>query len=95
MYEHVKKADVLREPHRYAWNILLREHQFTQDELVAHRDYIPLPEMIRFQHAVTLPFLRAFFAVDIDMCLEVDWEDCKKWVEARSSSSSRKTTEGA
>lgn len=85
MYENVTKAEVLACPHRYAWNILLREIQFTADELVANRDYISLPEMIRFQHAASMDFLRTFFAHDIDMCLEVDWNDCTTWIAARST----------
>ena len=84
MYETVTKTEVFQAPHSYAWNILLRRLQFTQEELLINRDYIPLPEMIRFQESVTIPFLRAHFQWDIDDCLEVDWNDCQKWAGHRS-----------
>ena len=83
MYELVTKEELFQAPERYAWNILLREKQFTQEELLSVREYLPLPEMIRFQHAVTEEFLREHFARDIDACYEVDWYDCKRWIEER------------
>ena len=80
MYESVKKETIFQAPQCYAWNILLREFQFTQEELLVHREYCPLPEMIRFQQSVTMSFLREHFQADIDACLEVDWDDCRKWL---------------
>ncbi len=83
-YSMATKVEIFRQPERYAWNILLRVQQFTQEELLAVREYISLPEMIRFQHSVSMEFLRAEFSKDIDDCLEVDWEDCRKWIDHRS-----------
>jgi hypothetical protein len=67
----------------YAWNILLRCKQFTQEELLEVREYCCLPEMIRYQKSVTLEFLETHFAEEIDACLEVDWEDCRLWIHKR------------
>lgn len=83
LYSMITKAEIFGQPERYAWNILLRVQQFEQEELLAARDYISLPEMIRFQHAASMSFLRTHFAQDIDTCLEVDWEDCRKWIKDR------------
>lgn len=77
MYESFSKADILAEPHRFAWNIVVREHQFTQDELLTVREYLDLPTFLRFQQCLTLAFLREHFQTDIDNCLEVDWEDVR------------------
>jgi hypothetical protein len=77
MYESVPKSLLLAEPHRFAWNIVVREHQFTQEELLAVREYLDLPTLIRFQRCLTLDFLRTHFTKDIDDCLEVDWTDVK------------------
>ena len=84
MYEHLTKIVIFQAPHRYAWNILLREFQFTQEELLIARDYVSLPEMIRFQHAATMEFLREHYQKDIDDCLEVDWNDCANWIAKRT-----------
>jgi hypothetical protein len=84
-YSRLEKDEIFQAPHRYAWNILLRAKQFTQEELLEHREYCPLVEMIRFQDSVTLEFLRTHFEADIDACLEVDWEDCRKWAGHRCS----------
>jgi hypothetical protein len=82
-YRGLEKAEIFQAPNRYAWNILLRAKQFTREELLEVREYCPLVEMIRFQESVTLPFLRTHFAAEIDDCLEVDWEDCRKWAGHR------------
>ncbi len=73
----------MRNPERYAWNILLRVQQFTEEELLHVREYISLPEMIRFQHVASMDFLQSHFSKEIDECLEVDWEYCKKWIKDR------------
>lgn len=85
LYSTATKAEIFRQPERYAWNILLRVQQFSQEELLVIREYLSLPEMIRFQQVVTMNFLRTHFSKEIDDCLEVDWEDCRKWIMDRES----------
>jgi hypothetical protein len=70
------KEELLKEPHKYAWNIVLRFKQFTQEEILLLRDFLPLVELIRFQDSVTLDFLHAHFQKDIDDSYDVDWNDC-------------------
>jgi hypothetical protein len=83
MYSTITKAEIFGQPERYAWNILLRVKQFEQEELLSVRNYINLPEMIRFQESATMDFLQSEFSNEIDECLEVDWEDCRKWIKDR------------
>lgn len=85
MYESIPKAVILTAPHRYAWNIVVREHQFTQEELLGVKEFLDLPTLIRTQRCLTLAFLKAHFAEDIDMCLEVDWDDVDKALAAHKS----------
>lgn len=84
MYERYSKTDIFQAPQRFAWNILLREKQFTEEELLEAREYLSLPEMMRFQEVATEAFLRAHFAAEIDECLEVDWNDQKRWAAERA-----------
>ena len=70
------KDELLKEPHKYAWNIVLRFKQFTQEEILQVREYLPMVELIRFQQSATLDFLHTHFQKDIDDCYEVDWTDC-------------------
>ncbi len=77
MYESIPRSLLLAEPQRFAWNIVVREHQFTQEELISVREYLDLPTFIRFQRCLTRAFLKEHFAKEIDDCLEVDWEDVR------------------
>lgn len=79
-YERIGKAPLLAEPHKYAWNNVLRYVQFTQDELLILKPYLSLPELIQCQKSLTRAFLRAHFAAEIDACLEVDWRDVETYV---------------
>ncbi len=83
MYNTIEKEEILQAPQRYAWNIVLRHKQFTEEELLKVKEYLALPEMIRFQHAASLAFLRTHFQKEIDDCLEVDWLDVSRWIAAR------------
>lgn len=87
MYESIPKSQILQEPQRYAWNILVCERQFTQEELLAVKEYLDLPTMIRSQLCLTRDFLEAHFVAEIDACLEVDWDDVEAAL-ARSHSAS-------
>ncbi len=79
-YESKGKDAIMAEPQKYAWNCVLCFLQFTQDELLAMREWIELRPMIQNQRSVTRDFLRAHFAQDIDDSLEVDWSDVEKHV---------------
>ena len=63
----------LKNPERYAWNLLLTQVQFTQEELLHVRNWIVIRSLIRYQTSVTKAFLEEHFATDIDESLEVDW----------------------
>lgn len=81
MYETVEKTEFFQRPSQFAWNIVVREHQFTQEELLAVKEFLDLPTMLRFQTCLTLPFLREHFQPEIDECLEVDWDDVRRWLQ--------------
>lgn len=85
MYESVERTEFLATPWKFAWNIVVREFQFTQEELVAVKEYLDLPTLIRFQRCLTRPFLEAHFGAEIDACLEVDWYDIEKIMTDRAS----------
>jgi hypothetical protein len=83
LYGAATKPEIFRQPERYAWNILLRVQQFTEEELLSVRDYLSLPEMIRFQQVASMNFLRTYFSKEIDDCLDIDWEECREWIVVR------------
>jgi hypothetical protein len=68
-------------PEKYAWNLLLSQVQFTQDELLLVKDWITIREMIRYQKSLTKSFLEKYFSEEIDESLEVDWNDVDKYVK--------------
>lgn len=73
------KNIILNSPQKYAWNIVLRVQQFTEDELLAVREYCEIKDIIRFQNSATKDFLTEHFSKDIDDSLEVDWNDVKRY----------------
>lgn len=79
-YESIGKAKLLSTPSKYAWNCVLYYIQFSQLELLSIKEWIEIPEMIKFQKSITKQFLRENFQKEIDDCLEVDWNDVNKYV---------------
>lgn len=80
MSSYFTKENYLETPSQFAWNILLMRYQFTQEELLAVREYIDLPNMIKYQKCLTHAFLREHFEKDINDCYEVDWNDVNKYL---------------
>lgn len=77
------KEELLESPQKYPWNIVLRFKQFTQEEILQVREYLPMVELIRFQHSITLDFLHTHFQKEIDDCYEVDWTDCLNAISSK------------
>jgi hypothetical protein len=80
-YSTLQKTDIMKSPSAYAWNCILRYIQFSQEELVAVKKYVEIPELIQFQKSVTKAFLLTHFKKEIDECLEVDSFDIERYVE--------------
>jgi hypothetical protein len=80
-YDKLDKQELLTNPGNYAWNCVLYYKQFTQEELLSLREWIPVREVIRYQKSVTRAFLAEHFQKEIDDCLEVDWRDVEKYVD--------------
>lgn len=79
---HIKqtpKTNILTNPHKYAWNIVLRVIQFTQSEILSVREYCEIKDIIRFQNSANKQFLLQNFSKDIDDSLDVDWNDVNKY----------------
>lgn len=79
-YESIPRQDILSNPSKYAWNCVLYYLQFTQEEILSVKEWIDVYDIIRFQKSVTQQFLRNHFQKEIDDCLEVDWNDVRKYV---------------
>lgn len=73
------KINILNNPQKYPWNIVLRVIQFTQSELLSVREYCEIKDIIRFQNSANKEFLITHFSKDIDDSLEVDWNDVNKY----------------
>ena len=73
------KNIILNAPQKYAWNIVLRVQQFTEDELLSVREYCEIKDIIRFQNIATEDFLIKYFSKDINDSLDVDWNDVKRY----------------
>ena len=70
----------IKTPEKYAWNLLLSQVQFTQEELLRVSAWITIREMIRYQKCLTRAFLEKHFVADIDESLEVDWDFVELYV---------------
>ena len=79
-YESIPRQDILSNPSKYAWNCVLYYIQFTQEEILSVKEWIDVYDIVRFQKSVTQQFLRNHFQKEIDDCLEVDWNDVRKYV---------------
>jgi hypothetical protein len=79
-YESINKIDILSNPSNYAWNNVLHYIQFSQDEIIYIKEWIEIPELIKYQQSITTQFLRKHFQKEIDSCLEIDWNDIYKIV---------------
>ncbi len=77
----IAKQQILNAPNHYPWNLVLKYYQFTQDELIILRKYMDLPNMIKHQQCLTRSYIRTYFSIDINECLEVDWDDVEKYVK--------------
>jgi hypothetical protein len=74
-YRGLSREEIVANPSKYAWNCLLYYRQFSQDELLHFRDYLEMPQLVKYQHAATLDFLRTHFSKEIDDCDMIDWLD--------------------
>jgi hypothetical protein len=79
-YERIGKSAFMAEPSKYAWNCILYYIQFTQEELLFLREWLPIYELVKYQKSVTRSFLRAHFQKEIDESLELGWSDVKIYV---------------
>ena len=73
-YNSIGKTTLMLNPEKYAWNSVLYYIQFTQEELISLREWLTMPELIRYQKSVTRAFLSLHFQKEIDDSLDVDWE---------------------
>ena len=79
-YKHINKNDILSNPSNYAWNYILHYVQFSQDEILSVKEWIEIPELIKYQLSVTTNFLREHFQKEINIHPDIDWTDVKKYV---------------
>jgi hypothetical protein len=79
-YEQIGKQELLTNPHKYSWNTALYYIQFTQDELLRIKAYLPIPELVLYQRAITRDYLRTHFAIQIDECMEISWSTIERHV---------------
>jgi hypothetical protein len=82
-YKSISMDEIYKHPEKYAWNCLLYYKQFSKDELLHFKEYIEVVELIKHQHVASVEFLRTHFTKEIDECLEVDWDDVKKYASNR------------
>ena len=79
-YEEIGKSALMAEPSKYAWNCVLYYVQFTQNELLSLREWLPIYELVKYQKSVTRSFLRTHFQNEIDESLEIGWSSVKLYV---------------
>lgn len=79
-YEQIGKQELLTNPHKYSWNTILYYIQFTQDELLCVKEYLPIPELVVYQDAITRDYLRNHFAMQIEDCMEISWSSIERHV---------------
>jgi hypothetical protein len=78
-----KKDYILQNQSLFPWNIILRMYQFTQEELLASRDYCDIYDIVRFQEEATYDFIYEYFKADVDESDRLDWEDVKRFTLSR------------
>ena len=79
-YKSMNKTTILSNPSNYAWNYILHYIQFSQEEIISVKEWIELPELIKYQTSVTIQFLREHFQNEINVHSDIDWTDVKKYV---------------
>ncbi len=71
----------MAEPSKYAWNCVLFYIQFTQEELLFLREWLPIREMIMYQRSLTRSFLHTYFQDVIDDSFEIGWSEAELYVK--------------
>jgi hypothetical protein len=79
-YTSLSKTDIFLNPGHYAWNCLLYYVQFSQDELLAAKEWIDIIPMVKYQRCLTRSFIRQHFADEVDMSDLLTWEHVEKYV---------------
>lgn len=82
-FKTISREAIYATPEKFAWNCLLYYKQFSQEELLHFKRYVDIESVIKYQVSATEAFLTAHFAEEIDECLEVDWNDVKKYAKGR------------
>jgi len=80
LYSENNKQEMMLEPHKYAWNLVLYYVQFTQEEILKCKSWMEMREMIRYQKSITKEFLENNFITEINDNLTVDWIYVDKYV---------------
>jgi hypothetical protein len=82
-YKSISRESICAHPETYAWNCLLYYQQFSREELLHFKNYVDIESVVKYQISATYAFLESHFAEEIDECLEVDWNDVRKYTKGR------------
>lgn len=82
-YKSLSIEDITKDPEKYAWNCLLYYRQFDQAQLLHFKQFLEMPQLVKYQVAASETFLRTHFKTEIDACWEVDWSDVEKYTKGR------------
>ena len=82
-YKSIAMEDIYKQPERYSWNCLLYYRQFDRAQLLHFKQFLEMPQLVKYQAAATADFLRTHFQTEIDACWEVDWSDVERYTKGR------------
>jgi hypothetical protein len=80
-YEQIGKQAFMKEPSKYAWNCVLYYIQFTHEELLSLREWLPIRELVMYQRSLTRSFLHQYFQDAIDDSYEIGWSEVELYVK--------------
>lgn len=79
----VTKEELYANPTKYAWNCILIDIQFTQEELLHFKEHLDIYRLVKHQQAATVPFLKKYFKKEIDEDDYVIWTDVETYASNR------------
>lgn len=84
-YSTLTKTIVFENPTKYGWNLFLKYHQLSEDEILNFRQHLDVIDIVRYQNVATIPFLKKHFTYEIDECWNLTWEEVEIYCHTRTT----------
>ena len=82
-YRSLTKETLFANPNSYGWNVFLLYHQLTRDEILKYKDHMEIKDIVRYQNAASLSFIKSNFQKEVDECWCLSWADVENYSKYR------------